>query len=140
MKDLYETGQAFNTSEADTKNLGRGEFTGREEDMYKFRIPQLYNLGDDDFYFHGSSKQTLKEVVDYFNEGVPENKNIPSSQIARQFRPLSLTETQLEDLTVFLENGLRDSDLLRYQPDFVLSGNCFPNNDIFSQIELGCGD
>ena len=58
VKDLYETGQAFNTSEEDTRNLGRGEFTGKTEDMYKFRIPQLYNLGDADFYFHGSSKRT----------------------------------------------------------------------------------
>ena len=140
VKDLYETGQAFNTSAEDTRNLGRGEFTGKEEDMYKFRIPQLYNLGDADFYFHGSSKRTLREVVDYFNEGIPENNKVPSSQIARQFKPLNLSKEQVEDLTAFLDNGLRDPDLLRYAPDLVLSGNCFPNNDLFSQIELGCGE
>ena len=140
VKDLYETGQAFNTSEEDTRNLGRGEFTGKTEDMYKFRIPQLYNLGDADFYFHGSSKRTLREVVDYFNEGISENNKVPSSQIARQFRPLNLSKEQVEDLTAFLDNGLRDPELLRYKPDFVLSVNCFPNNDLFSQIELGCGN
>ena len=140
VKDLYETGRAFNTSEEDTRNLGRGEFTGKTEDMYKFRIPQLYNLGDADFYFHGSSKRTLREVVDYFNEGISENNKVPSSQIARQFRPLNLSKEQVEDLTAFLDNGLRDPELLRYKPDFVLSVNCFPNNDLFSQIELGCGE
>lgn len=140
VKDLYQTGLAFNTSEEDKKNLGRGEFTGKAEDMYKFRIPQLYNLGDADFYFHGSSKKTLREVVDYFNQGVPENDVVPKNQIARQLRPLNLTENEVNDLIAFLDNGLRDPDLQRYVPDHVLSGYCFPNNDLFSQIELGCGE
>jgi len=140
VNDLYQTGQAFNTSAEDRKNLGRGEFTFRSEDNYKFKIPQLYNLGDAPFYFHGSSKTTLKEVVEYFNDGIPENSNVPVDQIARQFRPLNLTEQQVEDLTVFLNTGLRDPNLDRYVPEQVLSGFCFPNNDLFSQIELGCGE
>ncbi len=140
VNDLYQTGRAFNTSADDAKNLGRGEFTRRAEDYYKFKIPQLYNLGDAPFYFHGSSKTTLKEVVEYFNEGVPENPNVPAEQIARQFKPLNLTDEQVEDLTAFLETGLRDPDLLRYVPEQVLSGYCFPNNDLFSQIELGCSE
>lgn len=139
VKDLYETGKAFNTSKSDVRNLGRGEFTGRQEDMYKFKIPQLYNLGDAPFYFHGSSIVDLRDVVTYFNDGIPENENVPSSQIARQFKPLGLTEQQMEDLTTFLDNGLRDPDLNRYVPEEILSGYCFPNNDVFSQIELGCG-
>ncbi len=61
------------TSEADLRNLGRGGFTGNAEDLYKFRVPQLYNLGDSGPYFHGSSKQTLEEVIEYFNNGVHEN-------------------------------------------------------------------
>ena len=108
--------------------------------MFKFRVPQLYNLGDADFYFHGSSKQTLREVVEYFNEGIPENERVPISQIARQIRPLNLTEEEMDDLTAFLDNGLKDPDLQRYVPENVLSGKCFPNNDLFSQIELGCGE
>lgn len=140
VKDLYQTGLAFNTSEADTGNFGRGAFTGNAEDMFKFRVPQLYNLGDDDFYFHGSSKQTLREVVEYFNAGIPENDKVPTSQIARQIRPLNLTEEEMDNLTAFLDNGLKDPDLQRYVPENVLSGKCFPNNDLFSQIELGCGE
>lgn len=140
VKDLYHTGKAFNTSQDDIRNLGRGEFTGNSEDMYKFKIPQLYNLGDAPFYFHGSSYTDLREVVEYFNKGIPENEEVPSSQIARQFKPLDLSPEQVNDLTVFLETGLQDPNLQRYVPENVLSGFCFPNNDVFSQIELGCGN
>lgn len=140
VNDLYQTGVAFNTSAEDKRNLGRGEYSGDPLDNHKFKIPQLYNLADAPFYFHGSSKYTLTEVVNYFNDGIPENENVPDEQIARQFRPLNLTDQQVEDLTVFLETGLRDPNLNRYVPEEVLSGNCFPNNDLFSKIELGCGE
>lgn len=140
VKDLYETGRAFNTSKEDIRNLGRGEFTGRLEDNYKFKIPQLYNLGDAPFYFHGSSFTDLKAVVEYFNTGIPENDNVPASQIARQFKPLGMTQEEIEDLTAFLDNSLSDPNLQRYVPEAVLSGYCFPNNDVFSRIELGCGN
>ena len=138
VKDLYERGNVFNTSIEDPRNLGRGEFTGEEEDMFKFKIPQLYNMGDSPFYFHGSSKTSLKSVVEYFNEGVPENNNVPEEQIARQLRPLNMTPQEVEDLTVFLETGLKDPDLERYAPASLPSGNCFPNNDQASKAALGC--
>ena len=140
VNDLYQTGLAFNTSAEDQRNLGRGEYSGEAIDNYKFKIPQLYNLADAPFYFHGSSKRTLKEVVDYFNDGIPENANVPKAQIARQFQPLQLTPQQVVDLTAFLETGLRDPNLERYVPEQVLSGFCFPNNDLFSQLDLGCGE
>ena len=140
VKDLYQTGAAFNTSADDIRNLGRGEYSGQAADNHKFKIPQLYNVGDFPFYFHGSSHTTLRGVVEYFNEGIPENPNVPVDQIARQFKPLNLTEEQITDLTAFLETGLRDPNLQRYAPEEILSGFCFPNNDVFSQIELGCGE
>ncbi|MEL6865445.1 MAG: cytochrome c peroxidase [Bacteroidota bacterium] len=137
VKDLYETG-AFGTDVDDRRNIGRGGFTKKEEDMYKFKVPQLYNMKDANFYFHGSSKHSLQEVVEYFNEGIAENDRVPADQISPQFRPLELTEQEIEDLVYFLEKGLYDADMERYLPDAVLSGNCFPNNDPFSQIDLGC--
>ena len=138
VKDLYQTGTAVRTDAFDKRNLGRGGFTERAEDMYKFKIPQLYNLKHAGFYFHGSSKHSLREVVEYFNEGVAENANVPERQLAHQFVPLGLTDQEIEDLTEFLENGLYDADLQRFVPDSVLSGNCFPNNDQLSRIEQGC--
>ena len=138
VKDLYEVSTAFNTSNEDPANLGRGAFTGETEDFYKFKIPQLYNLGDAPFYFHGSSHTDLQSVVEYFNDGIPENSNVPTDQLARQFRPLEMTPAEVEDLTAFLNNSLQDPDLQRYVPIALPSGNCFPNNDAFSRQELGC--
>jgi cytochrome c peroxidase len=139
LKNLYQSGHdVFRTGPADKRNLGRGGFTGLAEDMHKFKVPQLYNLKNADFYFHGASKNSLREVVEYFNNGIPENPDIPASQIATQFRPLGLTEQEMTDLVEFLENGLYDPNLERYAPVQTLSGNCFPNNDALSRVEMGC--
>lgn len=137
VRDLYEKG-GLKTSENDLRNFGRGGFTGRSEDMFKFRTPQLYNLGDSGPYFHGGSKETLEEVVEYFNAGVPENPRVPASQLSTYLRPLGLTDQEKSDLTEFLRNGLRDPNLERYVPDQVISGMCFPNNDILSRNDMGC--
>ncbi len=139
VKDHYQSGfNVFRTGPDDKRNLGRGGFTGRAEDMYKFKVPQLYNLRDVGFYFHGASKRTLREVVEYFNNGVPENPNVPLEQISPFFRPLGLTEQEIDDLTAFLENALYDPNLERYVPKRTMSGNCFPNNDPLSRLEMGC--
>jgi cytochrome c peroxidase len=137
VKDLYQR-PSFNTGVSDRRNLGRGGFTLIEEDNYKFKVPQLYNLADDPFYFHGSSKHSLEEVVAYKENAVSENINVPSETLSEKFKPITLTEEERAGLLAFLKNGLRDPNLIRYKPDHVLSGNCFPNNDRLSQIDLGC--
>ncbi len=139
VNNLYQSPyDVFGTGINDLRNLGRGGFTKREEDNYKFKIPQLYNLKHFGFYFHGASKTSLREVVEYFNNGVPENTVIPASQISSKFKPLGLTEEEMDDLTEFLENGLYDAQIERYAPHQVMSGNCFPNNDPQSRLDMGC--
>jgi cytochrome c peroxidase len=139
VKNQFQTPYyVFRTDRHDKRNLGRGGFTGEKEDWHKFKVPQLYNLRDVGFYFHGSSKNSLREVVQYFNEGVPENPDVPHTSITSLFRPLHLTPDEIDDLTEFLENALFDPDLNRYAPYAVLSGNCFPNNDAESIEDLHC--
>lgn len=135
--DLHTKG-GLKTGPEDKRNLGRGGFTTDPDDYYKFKVPQLYNLADAPFFFHGSSKETLEEVVDYFIDAIPENPNVPESQISPKFRPISLTDQQRSDLLAFLKNGLRDPSVERYGPKFVMSGNCFPNNDPLSADQMGC--
>lgn len=137
VNDLCDVG-GLATGELDERNLGRGGFTQREEDMFAFKVPQLYNLKNAGFYFHGSSHQSLRSVVEYFNNGIPENPRVPTERISPFFHPLNLNEQELEDLTEFITHGLYDPNLDRYVPESVLSGNCFPNNDPLSQEELGC--
>ncbi|RDK87123.1 cytochrome-c peroxidase [Marinirhabdus gelatinilytica] len=117
---------------------GRGEFTGRAEDDYKFKVPTLYNLKMNKFYGHGGSVTSIREVVEYKNAGVKQNPNVPDAQIATQFGALDLTEEEISYLVDFLENGLYDPTIARYAPAAVLSGNCIPNNDEQSRIDLGC--
>lgn len=95
-------------------------------------------MSDSDFYFHGSSKRKLKDVIKYFNLAVPENPNVPMEQISDKFKPLNLTDEEVDKLTLFLTKSLRDPALDRYAPSQVLSGLCFPNADSESMIDLGC--
>lgn len=137
VNDLHMNG-GLKTDESDRRNLGRGGFTKEEEDMFKFKVPQLYNLKTAPFYFHGSSKETLMDVIDYFNKAIPENPNVPESQIAPNFRPINLTEQEKEDLHAFIADALYDPYLDRYVPPYVKSGQCFPNNDPVSIEDTGC--
>jgi len=138
VNDLDARNDVFIADPNDSRKLGRGAFTGKAEDMRKFKVPQLYNLGDAPFFFHGSSKYTLEEVVDYFDLAVPENPAVPAEAISPLFQPLSLSSEEKKDLVEFLRNGLRDPNLNRYMPESIKSGNCFPNNDPFSKVDLGC--
>ncbi|WP_020571170.1 cytochrome-c peroxidase [Neolewinella persica] len=138
VNDLAEIPGAIRTSVDDTRNLGRGDFTRRSEDMFKFKVPQVYNTKDMPFFFHGSSKTSLREVIEYKNAGVPENDRVPRANISDFFHPLNLTETEINDLEEFLAEGLRDPNLNRYVPEQVLSGTCFPNSDPRSKEDMGC--
>ncbi|NNE26746.1 MAG: hypothetical protein HKN09_07875 [Saprospiraceae bacterium] len=129
---------SYNTSSSDRRNLGRGGFTLKEEDNYKFKVPQLYNMSDAPFYFHGASKRTLEEVIDYKVAAQSENPRVDQSLISENFIPLDLSEEEKGFLVQFLAKSLRDPNLERYKPTSVKSGFCFPNNDLQSRIDLGC--
>lgn len=135
--DLFEH-NGLNTGPEDLRNRGRAGFTNNVEDMFKFRTPQLYNLGDSGPYFHGGSMETLEDVVRYFNNGQKQNDRVSDEQLSSYIRPLGLTEDEISALTRFLENGLRDPNLKRYVPQSVISGMCFPNNDRTSKIDMDC--
>lgn len=137
MKDLHECLEAtFKTPK--TPDLGRGGFTFQAADNFKFKVPQLYNLRNSLFYGHGASFRNLDEVVEYKNKGVPENPNVPTSQLTPQFKPLGLSTNEVESIVAFLKYGLSDQNLVRYQPEKLLSGNCFPVGDPLSLVHLGC--
>lgn len=125
-----------NLKDFEKAKLGRGGFTQKEEDMYRFKTPQLYNLKDMNFYGHGASFHSIREIVEYKNKAIPENENVPSSQLATDFQPLNLTEEEVTLLTDFLENALYDNKMSRYAPSEVASKLCFPNNDAQTRADL----
>ncbi|MGL5061509.1 MAG: cytochrome-c peroxidase [Microcoleus sp.] len=137
--EFHAVGFADHPNDLSGLNLGRGSATRRAKDDFKFKVPQLYNLADSSPYGHGASFNTLPEVVEYFNRGEPQNLAAKySGNLSRMFRPLNLTEKQIDDLTAFLETGLRDPNLIRYAPERLPSGLCFPNNDLLSRKQLNC--
>lgn len=137
MNNLVGPG-TYGTGDSNPANLGRGGFTGLEDDNYKFKVPQLYNLKDSPFFGHGGTFTSVKEVVEYKNKAVAENSAVPSSQLAEDFVPLNLTEDEIAQITYFIEHSLYDPNLRRYAPASLPSGLCFPNNDEVSRAEIGC--
>ena len=114
-------------------HLGRASFTGRAEDEYKFKTPQLYNLVDSPFFGHGGNFRSVREIVEYKNAAVPQNAEVPAGQLATEFQPLGLTADEISDLVAFIEGGLYDPNLSRYVPSSIPSGNCLVVNDLQSQ-------
>lgn len=139
LKDLVDyPEETFKTAPDNPQNLGRGGFTGNASDNYKFKVPQLYNLKDSPFYGHGASIHSIREMVEYFNNGIAENTNVPANQLAQEFIPINLTNEEVNQITVFLETALYDDNLKRYEPESLPTDNCFPNNDPLSKNHLGC--
>lgn len=121
----------------DATSRGRGGFTGEEDDNYKFKVPQLYNLKDTNVFGHGASFTSVRDVVAYKNAGVPQ-KVLPASALDPRFQPLGLTDQEIDQITAFVENALYDPNLSRYVPVATPSGNCTPVNDDVAKADLGC--
>lgn len=118
--------------------LGRGGFTGQQRDDNKFKIATLYNAGDASVLGHGSSFRSVGDVIRYKNNGVSQRTGTFRRNTATEFHPLELNQRELIDLINFVENGLRDSNLARYQPRSLPTGNCFPAADFQSALDLNC--
>jgi hypothetical protein len=104
------------------EDTGRAETTGNAQDAYKFRSLTLRQLKDARTFFHNGSFTSIRDVVSYFNAGIPQD---PTAGTATTIDPrftaprgsgtqpgLGLSEAQIDDITDFLNNGL-------YDPAFV---------------------
>lgn len=133
---LDATVQDYGMSSADAA-LGRGGFTGKEDEKYAFKTPQLYNLQDAQFYGHGGTFYSLLDVIDYKLSGKSSRPEV-TPYLSQDFDAVELTEDQIASLHGFLKEALYDPALDRYTPGSTISGNCFPNNDEQSSSDLGC--
>jgi len=105
---------------------GRREITFRETDAFKFRTLTLRQLRDAKFFFHNGSFTSVKDVVRYFNAGVPQNARAAAAgTFTPRFsqprgsgspRGLGLSNDQVSDLTDFIENALYDPAFVHYDP------------------------
>jgi len=106
---------------------GRREITFRDSDAFKFRTLTLRQLRDARFFFHNGSFTSVKDVVRYFNAGVPQNAQAAAaSTFTTRFshprgpgspRGLGLSDDQVDDLTDFIENALDDPAFVHFDPN-----------------------
>jgi cytochrome c peroxidase len=111
------------------KPLAHGEDTGREEithnpdHAYKFRSLTLRQLKDARTFFHNGAFTSVRDVVSYFNDGIPQDRQFAgqAKTLEPRFtnprgdhapRGLGLSENQIDAVADFVENGL-------YDPAFV---------------------
>ena len=108
------------------RDEGRKEITGRESDAFKFRSLTLRQLRDGRFFFHNGSFTRVKDVVQYFNAGLPQDAQAgAASTFTTRFsfprglgssRGLGLSNDEVDALTDFLENALYDPALVHFDP------------------------
>ena len=100
----------FNTgvSAYEPPNRGIYEYTGRTEDIGKFRVPTLRNIAMTAPYMHDGSLATLEDVIDHYAAG----GKMEHANKSKILRKLNLTEADKQDLIEFLKS-LTDEELLR---------------------------
>jgi cytochrome c peroxidase len=119
--------QALNRAARNDPNFrdrGREEITGDDDHAFKFRTVTLRQVKDARTFFHSGEFTSVKDVVKYFNAGVPRDA-VAGATASRRFthprgdhapRGLGLSEDQVEDLTDFIENGLYDPAFRYFDP------------------------
>jgi Di-haem cytochrome c peroxidase len=100
------------------EDTGRQEITGNPDHAFKFRSLTLRQLRDAGNFFHNGAFTKVRDVVEYFNAGVPQDPTAGAATTldARFTHPrgpgsqrgLGLSQRQVDDLTEFLEDGLYD--------------------------------
>ncbi|MBY0506788.1 MAG: hypothetical protein K2X03_22910 [Bryobacteraceae bacterium] len=108
------------------EDTGREEVTGRPEHRFAFRSLTMRQLKDARGFFHNGSFTSVRDVVEYFNAGIPQDETAGAAPtLSTRFtfprgpnfpRGLGLTPRQVSDLTDFLENGLYDPAFVTFDP------------------------
>jgi cytochrome c peroxidase len=121
--------QALNRLARDNPDFidnGRMEITGLDSDIYGFKTPTMRQLKGSRFFFHNGAFTNVRDVVEYFNHGVPQN---PVTGAANTFSPrfsnprgpgltgLGLSDRQVDDISAFLEDALYDPAFVNYDPN-----------------------
>jgi len=88
-----------------TSELGRFAISRNFDGLGAFRTPTLRNIAVTAPYMHDGSLETLKEVVEHYNNGGITNEGDPVNDfLSGGIRPLNLSEAQIDDLVAFMES------------------------------------
>lgn len=91
-------------TDADTSHLGRFAISDDLADMGAFKTSTLRNIAVTAPYMHDGSLQTLREVVEHYNNGgVTDPEAEVNPYLSGGIRPLDLSEEEIDDLVAFME-------------------------------------
>jgi hypothetical protein len=109
------------------EDTGRQEITHIADHAFKFRVLTLRQLKDGGNFMHNASFTKVRDVVEYFNAGIPQDPTAGAAPtLSTRFtnprgpgnpKGLGLSKDQVDDLTDFLENGLYDPAFVKYDPN-----------------------
>ncbi len=94
------TDHSFHDIGLKSNDIGRGKFLPKLIKMqHAFKTPGLREIQSRAPYMHDGSKQSLREVVDFYNRGGDKRRKSLSDTI----KPLKLTRKERDDLIAFLK-------------------------------------
>ena len=99
-----DTAAIADSSEIKPNDLGLYEITGKPSDRWKYRTPPLRNVSLTAPYMHDGSLSSLKEVIDFYNQG-----GIQNELLDPRIRPLNLNKQEKEELEAFLHTLTGDN-------------------------------
>ena len=109
------------------RDRGRQDVNSNPNSAFKFRVQTLRQLRDSNLFMHNGLFTTVKDVVNYFNAGVPQDAEAAAAgTLTRRFTNprgpdsppgLGLEEDDVEAITDFLENSLYDPAFVKFDPD-----------------------
>lgn len=85
-------------------DVGRYEITNNPDDRWKYKTPGLRNVALSAPYMHDGSLKTLREVIDFYNDGGVDNENLDPL-----IQPLQLTDAESAQLVAFLRSLTGDN-------------------------------
>ena len=109
------------------RDRGRMNDTDEPANEFQFRANSLRQLKSVEQFMHSGQFSSIRDVVEYFNAGTPADFEAAASPTFTErfsnprgpgFGPgLGLSESEVDDLTDFLENGLFDPALIEFDPN-----------------------
>lgn len=88
--------------EEDYTDKGKAKITGLKSDIGKFKIPSLRNLSYTSPYMHDGRFTTLKQVLDFYSEGVNHSLNVDSKMEFSKQGGNHLSEIEKNNIILFL--------------------------------------
>lgn len=126
-------------------DIGRAEATGDPADNFRFKAPTLRQMRDAAPYMHSGEFDTLRQVVEYINAGVPSSSEAAGAGNLDDLftnprdpgrTGLGLSDEDITALVDFLENGLHDPAFVTRDPNSTTETFNLNAADLTYDLEL----